>query len=128
MDENEFGGRNPNFVYTPMTEVEQEVVSRLVESGELVVILHGWGFMEVESVEGLFGRFITYWPMCDVPSFVGLSFLGLDVEGVVTLTSVVGEAVLDGLEEGFPFLDTIWVGDFDVLGSLEGECSHGPFL
>jgi len=46
MDENEFGGRNPNFVYTPMTEVEQEVVSRLVESGELVVILHGWGFME----------------------------------------------------------------------------------
>lgn len=37
MSQNAFGGKNPNSLYVPMSEVEQEVVSRLVESGDLRV-------------------------------------------------------------------------------------------
>lgn len=52
-DKNEFGGGNPNFIYTPMTDIEQEVIARLVESDELMIVLHGWGYME--HIQVLFG-------------------------------------------------------------------------
>lgn len=42
-DQNAFGGKNPNGLYVPMSETEQELVSRLVESGDLTVRVHGWG-------------------------------------------------------------------------------------
>lgn len=40
---NLFGGKNARGLYVPMTEVEQEAVSRLIEADELVLIIHGWG-------------------------------------------------------------------------------------
>ena len=39
MSQNTFGGKNPNSLYVPMSEVEQEVISRLVESGDLRIIV-----------------------------------------------------------------------------------------
>ena len=42
-DTNIFGGGNANSLYTPMSEVEQEAVSRLVSAGDLRVIIGGWG-------------------------------------------------------------------------------------
>ena len=45
-DTNIFGGKNARNLYTPMSEVEQEAVSRLVESGELQVVIVGWGFVQ----------------------------------------------------------------------------------
>lgn len=40
---NDFGGGNSISSYIPITEIEQEFISRLVESGEIIVVLHGWG-------------------------------------------------------------------------------------
>lgn len=40
-----FGGGNATNLYTPMSELEQEVLVRLVESGDLQVIIVGWGFV-----------------------------------------------------------------------------------
>lgn len=42
-DKNAFGGGNPNSLYVPMSETEQEVLDRLVESDDLIVVVHGWG-------------------------------------------------------------------------------------
>jgi hypothetical protein len=44
-DRNIFGGGNAKSLYTPMSELEQEVVARLVESGELQVVIVGWGYV-----------------------------------------------------------------------------------
>lgn len=43
---NLFGGKNAGSLYTPMSEVEQETVARLVESGDLRVIIVGWGYVD----------------------------------------------------------------------------------
>ena len=43
MSENMFGGKNAKSLYVPMSETEQEVITRLIESEDLVVIVHGWG-------------------------------------------------------------------------------------
>lgn len=43
---NMFGGKNANSLYTPMSDVEQETVARLVESGDLRVIIVGWGYID----------------------------------------------------------------------------------
>jgi len=48
-DQNPFGGKNPNFAYTPMSEDEQEVLDRLVEAKDLaikIVNVHGQGQIE----------------------------------------------------------------------------------
>jgi hypothetical protein len=42
-DKNTFGGGNARSLYVPMSEVEQEVIARLVESGDLHVHIVGWG-------------------------------------------------------------------------------------
>jgi len=45
-DRNIFGGKNPNFAYTPMSEDEQEVLDRLVDARDLsikIVNVHGQG-------------------------------------------------------------------------------------
>lgn len=41
-----FGGKNPNGVYVPLTEDEQEVLDRLIHSNDLQVVVHGWGIVE----------------------------------------------------------------------------------
>jgi len=45
-DTNMFGGKNAGSLYTPMSELEQETVSRLVESGDLRVVIVGWGYVD----------------------------------------------------------------------------------
>jgi hypothetical protein len=39
---NDFGGKS-DFLYIPLTEIEQEFISRLVELGEIMVVIHGFG-------------------------------------------------------------------------------------
>lgn len=46
MTGNMFGGANPNFLYTPMSEDEQEVLDRLVEQEALVIHVVGWGVVQ----------------------------------------------------------------------------------
>lgn len=42
---NDFGGGNSVSNYIPLTEIEQEFIARLVEQGEILVCLHGWGMV-----------------------------------------------------------------------------------
>lgn len=42
-DRNIFGGKNKHGLYVPMSEDEQEVIERLVQSGEMYMEVHGWG-------------------------------------------------------------------------------------
>jgi hypothetical protein len=42
-DKNIFGGANPSGMYVPMTETEQEVLDRLVQSQDLEIEIVGWG-------------------------------------------------------------------------------------
>jgi len=44
-EKNIFGGKNPHGLYVPLTETEQEVLSRLVEADDLEVVIHGWGVL-----------------------------------------------------------------------------------
>lgn len=53
MDKNIFGGGNKNSLYVPMSEHEQEALSRLVEAGDLRVHVLGWGV--VSSPRVVFG-------------------------------------------------------------------------
>lgn len=50
-ERNAFGGKNPNSLYVPMSETEQELVSRLVETGDLQVKVHGWGIVPNPTVK-----------------------------------------------------------------------------
>ena len=49
-DRNIFGGGNPNSVYTPMSEDEQEVLGRLVAEGDFFVHIVGWGWVNRPKV------------------------------------------------------------------------------
>lgn len=49
-DKNIFGGGNPNSTYTPMSEDEQEVLSRLVAEGDFHVHIVGWGWVHRPAV------------------------------------------------------------------------------
>jgi len=42
-EKNLFGGGNAKSLYVPMSETEQEVIARLVETDDLEVVIHGWG-------------------------------------------------------------------------------------
>ena len=47
---NPFGGLNPNGLYVPMSEVEQEVLHRLIDTDDLEVVAHGWGTLHEPQV------------------------------------------------------------------------------
>jgi len=49
-DRNMFGGGNPNSLYTPMSEDEQEALSRLVESGDIHIHIVGWGWVHSPKI------------------------------------------------------------------------------
>jgi hypothetical protein len=49
-DKNIFGGGNPTSLYTPMSEDEQEVLSRLVAARDLHVHIVGWGIVNSPAV------------------------------------------------------------------------------
>jgi len=46
MAQNDFGGKNTRSLYIPMSEIEMEFISRLVESKDLRVVIHEWGYVE----------------------------------------------------------------------------------
>jgi len=52
-DRNPFGGLNPHGGYVPMSEDEQEVISRLVEADDLEVHIRGWAILHKPKI--LFG-------------------------------------------------------------------------
>lgn len=52
---NPFGGGRSDSLYTPLSDLEREFLSRARESGALSVHLHGWGF--VESCPFSFGEY-----------------------------------------------------------------------
>lgn len=43
---NLFGGKNPNGLYVPMSNDEQEVLHRLQESQDVQLVVHGWGVID----------------------------------------------------------------------------------
>lgn len=43
MGKNAFGGGNENFLYTPMSEDEREVIARLIEKDDLEIHIDQWG-------------------------------------------------------------------------------------
>ena len=47
---NALGGKNSKSLYVPMSETEQEFLSRLIESQDLIVKIHGWGVVPNPSV------------------------------------------------------------------------------
>lgn len=47
---NAFGGGSRNGLYVPMSEVEREFLQRLIDAGELKVIVHGWGYFPTPRV------------------------------------------------------------------------------
>lgn len=49
-DKNPFGGGNARSLYVPMSETEQEVLERLVETDDLMVVVHGWGIIHKPRV------------------------------------------------------------------------------
>lgn len=50
-DKNPFGGGNARSLYVPMSETEQEVLERLVERDDLMVVVHGWGLVHKPLVK-----------------------------------------------------------------------------
>lgn len=44
-DKNIFGGANPNGMYVPLTETEQEVLDRLTQAQDMEIEIHGWGIV-----------------------------------------------------------------------------------
>ena len=43
---NPFGGKNPVGLYVPMSDDEQEVIERLVDSEDIELIIHGWATLD----------------------------------------------------------------------------------
>lgn len=46
---NEFGGKGRG-LYIPITEIEQEFISRLIDSKEMYLLIHDWGFVDQPTV------------------------------------------------------------------------------
>lgn len=49
-DKNLFGGANPNALYTPLSEDEQEVLARLAETNAFKVVVKEWGYVDKPQV------------------------------------------------------------------------------
>lgn len=49
-DKNAFGGGNKNALYVPMSEIEMELISRLVDNKDLYVLIHEWGHVNEPTV------------------------------------------------------------------------------
>lgn len=49
-DHNPFGGKNPHGLYVPMSEDEQEVIQRLIETKDLILVIHGWAVLENPNI------------------------------------------------------------------------------
>ena len=100
-DRNIFGGKNPHGLYVPMSDDEQEVLQRLVDTQDLTVIIHGWGVLDNPRVS--FGDFRVSIPMTinfDRPAVpVDVWFLDLELKSKSTGMSLVKQrqsTVYDG--------------------------------
>lgn len=60
--ENIFGGKNQHGLYIPMSEDEQEVLQRLIETQDLQVIIKGWN-VKVENPPIQFGDLRVHIPL-----------------------------------------------------------------
>jgi hypothetical protein len=80
-DRNIFGGRNPNGLYTPLSDDEQEVLERLAASGEFKLIIKDWGFVDKPKIRFGDARLEVSWNMVfDRPQFpMPLPFLHLEL-------------------------------------------------
>jgi hypothetical protein len=45
MAKNMFGGGNARSLYLPISDTEQELISRLADANDFVIIIHGWGYV-----------------------------------------------------------------------------------
>lgn len=85
---NAFGGANPHGLYVPLTETEQEVLSRLVEAEDLEVVIHGWGILHKPKI--IFGDLrisIQFTLTFNAPAFPQpLHFLDLELRTRAGLT------------------------------------------
>jgi hypothetical protein len=98
---NIFGGKNPHGLYVPMSETEQEVLQRLIETKDLMVIIHGWGLLEDPKVA--FGDLRVSIPMTitfDKPAApISVWFLDLELKSRSTGMTLVKQrqsTVYDG--------------------------------
>ena len=62
-DKNEFGGGNRHSLYVPMSDVEQEVLERLVLDGDLRVHIVGWGVVNNPRITFGDARLTLQWRM-----------------------------------------------------------------
>lgn len=62
-DKNIFGGGNPNALYTPLSEDEQEVLERLALSGQYKIVIKEWGHIEQPKVRFGDARLQFQWTM-----------------------------------------------------------------
>ena len=114
MEKNKFGGRKGS-AYTPMSEDEQEVISRLVNSQDLKIIVKGYG--EAQNLQVRFGdlrialAFRLSFDRPEVP--VPLHFIDLELQtgSGMKLFSERQPTVYDGkpvqIAEGV-FFDMVW--------------------
>ena len=80
-DKNPLGGGNPNSLYVPMSDTEQEVLSRLVETDDLMVVVHGWGIVHQPKVTfGDLRLTITFTLDFDRPAPPGIPVFHFDLE------------------------------------------------
>ena len=62
-ERNIFGGRNPNGLYTPLSEDEQEVLERLAAAGEFRLVIKDWGFVDQPKIRFGDARLEVSWKM-----------------------------------------------------------------
>jgi len=62
-ERNIFGGKNPNGLYTPLSEDEQEVLQRLAEAGEFKLVIRDWGFVNQPRIRFGDARLEVSWKM-----------------------------------------------------------------
>jgi len=80
-ERNIFGGKNPNGLYTPLSDDEQEVLERLAASGEFKLIIKDWGFVDQPKIRFGDARLEVSWKMVfDRPQFpMPLPFIHLEL-------------------------------------------------
>lgn len=62
-DRNPFGGKNKHGLYVPMSEDEQEVLDRLVSTGDFKIIIKDWGWVDNPRVRFGDKRLTFYFKM-----------------------------------------------------------------
>lgn len=84
---NAFGGGNPNGLYVPMSDEEQEVLHRLAASGDFEMVVHGWGVLhQPHIVVGDHRLGITFNLQFSTPKPIPITYLDLELRTHAGLT------------------------------------------